>query len=79
MCEKRRRHFIDLWKQTDPIAATELSQHYQHQISSETRRIEALDRQQRQVTFEDLTQTPWIGEIEPLGEAEQPAAEIPHA
>jgi DNA primase len=57
MCEKRRRHFLDLWKNTDFMANPELSQHYQQQIYAEDLRIKALDRQ-RQVQFSDLVQLP---------------------
>jgi DNA primase len=64
MCEKRRRHFLELWKQTDYGVAPDLAQYYQQQIYAETQRIEELDRQQRQVTFEDLAQIPWIGEFQ---------------
>lgn len=68
MCEKRRRHFLDLWKQTDYSIAPDLAQYYQQQIYAETQRIEEIDRQQRQISFDDLAQLPWIGEFqEPLG------------
>ncbi|MBW4466835.1 MAG: DNA primase [Pegethrix bostrychoides GSE-TBD4-15B] len=63
MCEKRRRHFLDLWKQTDCSASPDLAQYYQQQIYAETQRIEAIDQEQRQVTFEDLAQIPWVGEF----------------
>ncbi|MBD2464559.1 DNA primase [Oscillatoria sp. FACHB-1407] len=71
MCEKRRRHFIELWKQTDCITDPEESQRLQYQINAETQRIEALDRQQRQVTFEDLTQTAWVGDVDQFTESVQ--------
>lgn len=64
MCEKRRRHFLDLWKQSDSMVTPDLSHYYQQQIYAETQRIEELDRQQRQVTFDDLAQVPWIGEFQ---------------
>ncbi|MCU0527658.1 MAG: DNA primase [Elainella sp. Prado103] len=64
MCEKRRRHFLDLWKQTDYSAAPDLAQYYQQQIYAETQRIEEIDRDQRQVTFSDLAQLPWVGEFQ---------------
>jgi DNA primase len=68
MCEKRRRHFLDLWKQTDYAIAPDLAQYYQQQVYAETQRIEEIDRQQRQISFDDLAQLPWIGEFqEPLG------------
>jgi DNA primase len=63
MCEKRRRHFLELWQQTDYTNAPELCQYYQQQIYAETQRITELDQQQRQVTFDDLAQIPWIGEF----------------
>jgi len=64
MCEKRRRHFIALWGQTDRLTMPDLSQQLQQQIYAENQRIEELDRQQRQITFEDLTQVPWVIPIE---------------
>lgn len=64
MCEKRRRHFLDLWKQTDYAVAPELAQYYQQQIYAETQRIEEIDRDQRQVSFSDLAQMPWVGEFQ---------------
>ncbi|MFM7425646.1 MAG: DNA primase [Elainella sp.] len=63
MCEKRRRHFLDLWKQTDCHALPELALYYQQQMYAENQRIEELDREQRQITFEDLAQIPWVGEF----------------
>jgi DNA primase len=62
MCEKRYRHFSDLWQQTDFIATPDLSLYYQKQIYAEKKRIEELDRQ-RCITFETLAQIPWIGEF----------------
>jgi DNA primase len=61
MCEKRCRHFLDLWEKMDPSAASELGQFYQQKIYTEKQRIAELDRQ-RQVTFTDLVNTPWVGE-----------------
>jgi DNA primase len=63
MCEKRRRHFLELWQQTDYTNAPELCQYYQQQIYAENQRITELDQQQRQVTFDDLAQIPWVGEF----------------
>jgi DNA primase len=63
MCEKRRRHFLELWKQTDYVNAPDLCQYYQQQIYAENQRIEELDQQQRQVTFDDLAKIPWVGEF----------------
>jgi DNA primase len=62
MCEKRRRHFLDLWKKTDFITNLELGQYYQQKIYAEDQRIQELDRQ-RQVQFSDLVQVPWVGEV----------------
>ncbi len=62
MCEKRCRHFLNLWEKTD-WTTTELGLYYQQQIYAEKQRIEALDQQERQVTFEDLACTPWVGEF----------------
>jgi DNA primase len=67
MCEKRCRHFLNLWEKTDCSTTTELGRYYQQQIYAEKQRIEELDRQ-RQVPFSDLVQIPWIGEFyETLG------------
>ncbi|WP_421658617.1 DNA primase [Leptothermofonsia sp. ETS-13] len=61
MCEKRCRHFMDLWEKMDATTAAELGAFYQQKIYTEKQRIAELDRQ-RQVTFADLVQTPWVGE-----------------
>jgi DNA primase len=61
MCEKRRRHFLDLWKTTDFVANPELGQYYQQKVYSEDGRIKQLD-QQRQVQYNDLIEVPWVGE-----------------
>ncbi|MGC8714655.1 MAG: DNA primase, partial [Leptodesmis sp.] len=61
MCEKRCRHFEQLWEQTDASTAQELD-YYQQKIYAEKRRIAELDRE-RQVTFVDLVQAPWVGDI----------------
>jgi DNA primase len=63
MCEKRCRHFLSLWEKTDCAVAGELSQYYQQQIYAEKQRIEELDQQERQTTFADLAQVPWVGEF----------------
>jgi DNA primase len=55
MCEKRRRHFFDLWKNTDVIASPDLGQYYQQKIYAEDQRIKALD-QERHTNFNDLVQ-----------------------
>jgi DNA primase len=61
MCEKRRRHFLDLWKNTDFATSPDLGQYYQQKIYAEDQRIKELDRQ-RQVQFVDLVQVPWTNE-----------------
>jgi DNA primase len=55
MCEKRRRHFFDLWKNTDVVASPDLGQYYQQKIYAEDQRIKALD-QERHTNFNDLVQ-----------------------
>jgi DNA primase len=63
MCEKRCRHFQQLLVEIDDSSPPELSQHYWQKIHTEKRRIADLDRE-RQVNFEDLVQTSWIGEAQ---------------
>ena len=53
--------FLALWEKTDCAADSEPFAYYQSQIYAEKRRIEALDKE-RQVTFEDLANQPWVGE-----------------
>ncbi|NJR66904.1 MAG: DNA primase [Leptolyngbyaceae cyanobacterium CRU_2_3] len=62
MCEKRCRHFLNLWEKMDSPASPELAQYYWQQICAEKQRIAELDQQQRQITFADLAQIPWVGE-----------------
>ncbi len=57
ICEKRYRHFVKLWQNTDCTLTSELGKFYQQQIYNEKQRIEELD-QQRYVTFADLAQAP---------------------
>ena len=57
VCEKRRRHLLDLWKSTDIVANPDLGQHYQQRIQAEDRRMLELDRL-RQTQFNDLIETP---------------------
>lgn len=57
VCEKRRRHLLDLWKSTDIVANPELGQHYQQRIQAEDRRMIELDRL-RQTQFNDLIEAP---------------------
>ncbi|PSB20101.1 DNA primase [Phormidesmis priestleyi ULC007] len=61
MCEKRRRHFLDLWKTTDLVINAELGHHYQQKWQSEVKRIQEL-RHQREVNFLDLVNVPIVGE-----------------
>ncbi len=61
MCEKRRRHFLDLWKTTDFVTNSELGYHYQQKMQSEVKRIQEL-RHQREVNFLDLVNVPIVGE-----------------
>lgn len=60
MCEKRYQHFRDLWVQTDVSMSPELCELYQQQLYAEKRRMHELDVK-RSVSFEDLTQLPWVG------------------
>ncbi|MCY7322990.1 MAG: DNA primase [Phormidesmis sp. CAN_BIN36] len=61
MCEKRRRHFLDLWKTTDFVINSELAHHYQQKMQSEVKRIQEL-KHQREVNFLDLVKVPIVGE-----------------
>jgi len=63
MCEKRCRHFQDLFEKTILNADDELSAYYQRKIYDEKRRIQELDRI-RQVSFTDLVQSPWVGDVD---------------
>jgi DNA primase len=63
MCEKRYRHFNDLWKQTDCIQSPDLAQYYQQQMYVEKQRIRELEQEQRRVSFADLAGMPWVGEF----------------
>ncbi|MBD0268194.1 MAG: DNA primase [Cyanobacteria bacterium Co-bin8] len=62
ICEKRYRHFLNLWADTDCTESADQHTYYQKQIYAEKRRIEELEKE-RQVTFEDLIQIPWVGEF----------------
>jgi DNA primase len=53
MCEKRYRHFLELWQQTDPATEQERSQFYYQSFYKEQRRLQKLDRQ-RQFSLTDL-------------------------
>ncbi|MDJ0708089.1 MAG: DNA primase [Leptolyngbyaceae cyanobacterium MO_188.B28] len=62
LCEKRYRHFLTLWAETDGADSPERHTYYQQQIYAEKKRIEELEKQ-RQVDFSDLAQIPWVGEF----------------
>lgn len=53
LCEKRYRHFLQLWQQSDPTIEPERSQSYYQSFCNEKRRLEELDRQ-RQFSINDL-------------------------
>lgn len=57
MCEKRYRHFLDLWQKTDLATTPDLGQFYQQKAYVEKQRITELDRL-RQISFVDLVQSP---------------------
>ncbi|HEY9890170.1 MAG TPA: DNA primase [Candidatus Obscuribacterales bacterium] len=59
-CEKRYRHFLQLWSDGDNTLAAEQQAYYQTQIYAEKRRIAQLEKE-RQTTFADLAQLPWAG------------------
>jgi len=56
------RDFLGLWSNAAPHTPTEDLAHYQQQIYAEKRRIQRLE-QERQVSFEDLAQLPWVGDF----------------
>ncbi|WP_027268799.1 DNA primase, partial [Leptolyngbya sp. PCC 6406] len=60
-CEKRYRHFLQLWSDADDTVTPEQQTHYQNQVYAEKRRIAELE-QERQTTFEDLVKLPWVGD-----------------
>ncbi|WP_068816412.1 DNA primase [Phormidesmis priestleyi] len=62
LCEKRRRHFSDLWKTTDFVTNPELAHHYQQKMQSEVKRIQEL-KHLREVNFVDLAKVPIVGEL----------------
>ncbi|MBE7382001.1 MAG: DNA primase [Leptolyngbya sp. SIO1E4] len=61
LCEKRYRHFLQLWSEGDCTHPSEQQRYYQNQVYAEKRRIAELDRE-RQTTFEDLAKLPWVGQ-----------------
>lgn len=63
LCEKRRRYFLDRWQKTDFATHPDESRYLQQQIYRENQRIDELDRLQRQISFTDLAQIPWVGEF----------------
>lgn len=60
LCEKRYRHFLQLWSDGDATATAEQQVYYQTQIYAEKNRIAELEKE-RQTTFEDLATLPWVG------------------
>ncbi len=61
LCEKRYRHFLQLWSDGDCTQSPEQQTRYQTQIYAEKKRISELEKE-RQTTFEDLAKLPWVGE-----------------
>jgi len=59
MCEKRRRHLLDLLQSLDWATAPDLGHLYQKKIYAEDQRIKQLE-QERQVMFEDLVRVPLL-------------------
>ncbi|HEY9647157.1 MAG TPA: hypothetical protein V6C88_12340, partial [Chroococcidiopsis sp.] len=62
ICEKRRRHFLDLWTQTDAKEQPDLVRDLQQKFYAEDQRIKDLDRE-RQVAMTDLAAIPWVGDF----------------
>ncbi|NER84771.1 MAG: toprim domain-containing protein, partial [Leptolyngbya sp. SIO1D8] len=61
LCEKRYRHFLQLWSEGDCTHPSDQQHYYQNQVYAEKRRIAELTKE-RQTTFEDLAKLPWVGE-----------------
>jgi DNA primase len=61
LCEKRYRHFLQLWSEGETTETPDQLAYYQTQIYAEKRRIAELEKE-RQTTFEDLAQLPWTGD-----------------
>jgi len=61
LCEKRYRHFLQLWSEGDATQTPEQLAYYQTQIYAEKKRIAELTKE-RQTTFEDLAKLPWLAE-----------------
>lgn len=53
LCEKRYRHFLELWQQSDPATEPERSQFYYESLYTEQRQLQKLDLQ-RQFSITDL-------------------------
>ena len=53
LCEKRYRHFLELWQQTDPATEKEMAEFYYQSLYTEQRLLQKLDRQ-RQFSLTDL-------------------------
>lgn len=62
LCEKRYRHFLNLWAQTEIADQPDQHAYYQRQIYAEKRRIADLEKE-RSVDFKDLAEVPWVGEF----------------
>ncbi len=60
ICEKRYRHFMEMWRQTDCAANPELGGYYWEQSRAQKLRIQELDRQRFTSIF-DLLQSAWVG------------------
>ncbi|MGF1458342.1 MAG: DNA primase [Leptolyngbyaceae cyanobacterium] len=60
LCEKRYRHFLQLWTESNQTQPADQLAYFQNQIYAEKRRIAELEKE-RQTTFEDLAQLPWVG------------------
>lgn len=53
LCEKRYRHFLELWQQTDLATEKEMAEFYYQSLYTEQRLLQKLDRQ-RQFSLTDL-------------------------
>ncbi|PSN10827.1 DNA primase, partial [filamentous cyanobacterium CCP5] len=61
LCEKRYRHFLQLWSESDGKNPDQQA-YYQKLVYAEKHRIADLEKE-RQVSFEDLATMPWVGEF----------------
>jgi DNA primase len=64
MCEKRYRHFNELWLHTDVQTHPEAALKYQQQMYAEKQRIRELEETERRVTMAELAVMPWVGPLE---------------